>query len=281
MESPTPTPRKPRRHNKGSQRPEQREPLPALDHDIELDQESTSKDELYGLLGVPSSGGANTVPLTPSSSATLVDAPKRGGLLAISKADIVESKKGRREGKKRVDEGESENVERKKGRRGGKKEADNGEMVGRSDQTDGRTPVKRGGRKAHVVEKGFTVAGTPSPSKPSFRLSNLPDIATRGSAADYSVSGSSSALPEAQLRQSPFKVDDAEFVRYKPTTEAMDMTALSRSLPGVHGDLLANMSKEKGRQRTKPDKETWDMPATTGTEDLTVIYNIPPLMSER
>lgn len=278
MESPTPTPRKPRRQNKGSTRPEQREPLPALVHDNDTDQDPSSEHELYGLLGVPLSEGGMSVPPAPSSCATLVDPPRKGGLLAISKEDIVEAatvdiKKGRREGKKRADVGESAIVERKKGRRGGRKEADQGEIEGKDQQIDGRTPVKRGGKKPLVVEKGFAVAGTPSPSKAGFRLSKLPDIATRGSVAEYSLSDPSSALPEKQSRHSPYKVDDAEFTRFKGVTEPLDMSALSQSLPGQHGDLLANMTKRK-EQRTKSDKATWDMPATTGTEDPTVIDTI-------
>lgn len=233
---------------------------------------------MYGLLGVPLSEGGMSVPPAPSSCATLVDPPRKGGLLAISKEDIVEAatvdkKKGRREGKKRADVGESAIVERKKGRRGGRKEADQGEIEGKDQQIDGRTPVKRGGKKPLVVEKGFAVAGTPSPSKAGFRLSKLPDIATRGSVAEYSLSDPSSALPEKQSRHSPYKVDDAEFTRFKGVTEPLDMSALSQSLPGQHGDLLANMTKRK-EQRTKSDKATWDMPATTGTEDPTVIDTI-------
>ena len=78
MESPTPTPtpRKQRKHNKGSQRPDKREQVPALQPDNEDDEDAISDEELMDLLGI--SGP---------------DLAKKGGILAISLADIAESQK--------------------------------------------------------------------------------------------------------------------------------------------------------------------------------------------
>jgi len=233
MESPTPTPtpRKPRKHNKGSERPDQREPVPALQSDDEEDRDAVSDEELMDLLGIPGS-----------------DLPKKGGILSISRADIAESKKGRRGSRKTaVDDGA-------------------GIVTSEASQADRRTPRKRGAKKAHTVEKGFEVtepvAGTAS------RSAGTPNRKGKGSNTQ-AVPGASvlaSTLAAHKSGRSASKLDDSDLAHFDINSNPYDLAILSRSLPHQDYQMPWAAESEAGESIGERRSEAWDSPGKVAAE---------------
>jgi hypothetical protein len=240
MESPTPTPtpRKPRRHNKGSLKPEQRDPVPALLPDDESDPDSSTDDELIVLLDTIKHDiiGSDTPVLD------LPDEPKKGGILAISKADIAESRKGRR---------------------GGKKVMADDELGGKLSQSERRTPGRRGVKKTHAVEKGFDV--TESVTDPSSQGAGTPTRKGRNSAAPK-PSGLASTLAAHKSVRSSTKVDNSDLIHFDTNAEVYDMSPLSRSLPGHDDSFLGNVDKHRSRKKREPKSDNREMPTKLGME---------------
>lgn len=247
MESPTPTPtpRKPRRHNRGSQRPEQRDTVPALQPDNGNDDDESSEDELIVLLR------ASQHELITSGSGLfdLPDQPKKGGILPITRADIVESTKGRRGGKKVVNDVE---LERK------------------SSQTDRKTPRKRGAKKAHPVEKGFDI--TESVADTASESAGTPTRRTRGSKpqAVPRSSGLASSLATHNSKRSSTKVDNSELVNLGIKAKPYDMTLLSQSLPDQHDNVFGGQERQTIGSKRDEESDVWDMPMKTANEQPNV-----------
>jgi len=198
------------------------------------------------LLGItPAANEKKALPLVAAPE------PTGRGLLAISKEDIAESKKGRR-GKK---DSAVEGVERHS-KQSGQKPTEEGVIEGRRD-----------------LEKGFITGGSdahPLPAKPivkahrtrTKRTTTPKDgphpsgiAASRGSNTPRQAPAGSSVIPGATGAETP----------------SFDMSMLSQSLPSLNGDLLErSMKQSNGKARNKDAPAAWDMPETKGTQALTV-----------
>lgn len=228
MESPTPATRqRTRRSRKGTRKADQRDPQDANDGPV--DQDPSSEDELMGLLGVEAKPGPSTTAV--SSSAPPTETPANaGGVLQISKEDIVASVRGR----------------------GAKQDADGAGKGRKSNESNPRqTPKKKGNKRETVVEKGFSPAGeiqdTPPPTKTKPRAANS---AKHANSHARRVREENGALSDSGLQ--PF-----------------NLSALSRSLPSQNEGLLGpklKSTKTNGKDR----HEVWDAAAATGSDNLTV-----------
>lgn len=230
MESPTPTPtpRKQRKHNKGSQRPDQREQVPALQPDNEDDQDAISDEELMDLLGM-----------------TGPDLAKKGGILAISLADIAEIQKSRRGGRKAM-VGEDAGLE--------------------PSQADRRTPRKRGAKKAHTVEKGFEV--TDPITGTAGRSAGTPNRKGKGSTKQrvLEASGPTSTLDAPWSGRSTAKLDDSDLAHFDIDSSPYDLAVLSRSLPHQQYQMPCAPESEAGESIGERRSEAWDSPGKVATE---------------
>lgn len=244
MESPTPTPtpRRSRRHNKGSQRPEQRDLLPALQLDSASDREIISDDELLDLL-------------VPTVTSIMPDTFKAKGILAVSKADINDSKKKGRRGKKAVVEGEIERM---------------------PTQTDAnrKTPGgKKGNKKSHAVEKGFDVI-EPVSDTPSHSTGTPTRKGKNNNIQGISKpSGVTSALAANKSVKSSTRANHDDYAHFDIKAEPFDMSILSRSLPSQHEDMANGIHNQR---KGKKQNDLWDMPAEIATEVPTVSIRLRP-----
>jgi hypothetical protein len=225
MESPTPTPtpRKQRKHNKGSQRPDQRDPVPALQPDNEDDGYASSDEELLDLLGVAGP-----------------DLTKKAGILAISKADIAESARGRR---------------------GGRKALADDQVEIDSSQASRKTPRRRGAKKAHTVEKGFEVTETIAGR--ADRSAGTPNRKGKGSITQQvpEASGLASTLAVHKSGRSKAKYDDSDLAHFDINSNPYDLAILSRSLPHQQYHMPCAAESEAGDSIGERRSEAWDSPS--------------------
>jgi len=246
MESPTATPtaRKPRRHNKGSQRPEQREPVPALQPDNESDQEASSDEELIYLIGSLQRNPAASIDITP-------DLPKKGGLLAITKADITQS-------------------ETKKGRSRGKKAMADGELEVKPGPIDRKIPGKRGAKNSHAVEKGFDV--TEAVSEIASQGAGTPTRKGKGSKISQASkpSGLASTLAANKQVKPSIETDHSDMAHFDMNAATYDMSILSRSLPHQNDNVFGGIENRASGRKGKGKSDAWDMPAEVAAETPTV-----------
>lgn len=229
MESPTPATRqRTRRSRKGARKADQRELQDA--NGGAIDHDPSSEDELMGLLGVEAKPEPSTT--TVSSSAPPTETPANaGGVLQISKEDIVAGGRGR----------------------GAKQDADSAGKGRKSNESNPRqTPKKKGNKRETVVEKGFSPAGETQDAPP-------PPTKTKPRAATAAKHANSHAR---RVREDNGALSD-------PGLQPFNLSALSRSLPsqneGLLGPKLKN-TKANGKDR----HEVWDAAAATGSDNLTV-----------
>jgi len=243
MESPTPTPtpRKLRKHNKGSQRPDQREEVPALQPDNDDDGHASSDEELLDLLGVDKHDLEGP------------DLTKKGGILAITRADIAESKKGRRGGRTALIDNVAE-IE--------------------ASQAHRKTPRKRGAKKAHTVEKGFEV--TESIAASAGRSAGTPNRKGKSSTKQpvLEASGLASTLAAHKSGRPTAKLDDSDLAHFDIDSSPYDLAILSRSLPHQQYQMPYTAESEAGESIGERRSEAWDSPGKVATETP----NVNPLV---
>lgn len=260
MESPTPTPtlRKPPKYNKGSQRPEQRNTVPALQPDNEYDDgDASSEDELIVLLRV----SKHELVTSNSSLLDLPDQPKKGGILAISKADILESNK--------------------KGRRGGKKVMGDGELERKPSQPDRKTPGKKGMKKAHPVDMGFDIESFADSASESAGTPTRKGRAPKMQAAPK-PSGLASTLAAHKSTRPTAKVDNSDLAHFDTSAaKPYDMTILSRSLPGQHDNVFGGQEMQTRESKKEEKSDVWDMPVKSANEERNVSIPTSPITSSR
>jgi hypothetical protein len=247
MESPTPSPRRVRTKRNRPRRQEQREPGVVDNDTANLQSEPSSEDELFDLLGItPAAHEKKALPLVAAPE------PTGRGLLAISKEDIAESKKGRR-GKK--DSAFAFEGVEKRSEQSRQKQPEEGVIEGKRDLEKGSVP---GGPDAHplpakpIVKAHRTRTKRTTTPKDGSDPSDI--AASRGSNTPRQAPAGSSVIPGATGAGTP----------------SFDMSMLSQSLPSLNGDLLErSMKQSNGKPRNKDAPAAWDMPETKGTQALT------------
>lgn len=176
-------------------------------------------------------------PLDAVTAPSDTPAQKRG-LLPVTKEDIVASTKSRRGAESVVSEG----VGRQK-----------------NDAVKRNTPKKKGPKKdlkETILEKGFAApAREDTPSKPP--------IDPAPPARSAVLSGKAKRpLHDRRNRDDSGTMSDSGLVPF-------DLSALSQSLPNRNAGLLDKQLKN-GKANGKSHTPEWDMPATSGGQELTV-----------